>query len=562
MVLLALLALALAGLGCRGGETLDAGLVVAPEARAAEVGARVLGAGGNAVDAAVATHFALAVTFPYAGNIGGGGFLLVHEPRGQVTALDFRETAPARATRDMFLDARGEVAPQASLNSHLAAGVPGSVRGMWDLHRRYGSLPWRELLEPAIALADDGFPLDEWTAGSFAAAAERFRGLPPEFARRVNFEHYFRGRAGERLVQRELAATLRRIAEAGADGFYRGETAQLVAREMTRGGGLVTGADLDAYRTAWREPVAGTYRGHRVVSMPPPSSGGPLLIELLNMLEPFSPPPAHGSADQVHLYAELEKRAFADRAEHLGDPRFHRVPLDMLLDKDYALERAAEVQLDGCSDPREIRPGKVERESTLHFSIVDRHRMVVACTTTINDGYGSGIVVEGAGFLLNNEMDDFSARPGARNLYGVVGGEANAIAPGKRMLSTMAPTFVFDAEGRLWLALGSPGGSTILTTIFQVIANRIDYGMTLRQAVAAPRVHHQWPPAQPGSQPLTVERGQRAPADATVARLRAMGYSIEPRKSIGDVQALEIAGSRVLGAPDPRGTGRAVPERR
>ena len=524
------------------------GVVAAPESVASEVGAAILRAGGNAVDAAVAVHFALAVTYPRAGNLGGGGFMLVHTDSGDF-AVDYRETAPAAATRDLYLDAAGEVVERLSLDTHRAAGVPGSVAGMWLAHARFGSLPWPRLLAPAIGIAEQGWRIDARTAASFAAE------------KRNDFREYFHGATGERLVQRELAATLRRIAAAGPDGFYGGETARLIVAEMRRGGGLVTLEDLARYRPVVRVPLAGSYRGLRVVSMPPPSSGGVALLQLLNLLERYEPARlGHGSAAHVHLVAELEKRVFADRTEYLGDPDFVAVPVESLVSKSYAATRAAGISPDRRTPPAEIHAGTVTRESeqTTHFSIVDRHGNAVANTTTLNDSYGSGIVVRGAGFLLNNEMDDFSAKPGAPNLYGVTGGEANAIAAGKRMLSSMTPAFVYR-DGRLWLVLGTPGGPTIFTTVFQVIVNRVDFGMTLAAAVAAPRFHHQWPPRAADADPLDFERGHE-PDAATRGTLEALGYVLRLREPIGDVQAIEIAGPRAWGASDPRGTGRVIPE--
>jgi gamma-glutamyltranspeptidase / glutathione hydrolase len=523
---------------------LERGAVAAPESVAAEVGARVLRDGGNAVDAAVAVQFALAVTYPRAGNLGGGGFLLVHTDSGDV-AVDYRETAPAAARRDMYLDASGNVVPGLSLETHRAAGVPGSVAGMWLAHRRWGRLPWRRLVAPAVELAECGWRVDARTAAQFA-----------ELKDRPGFAAYFHGRAGDLLVQKELAATLRRIAAHGADGFYRGVTARRIADEMRRGGGLVTEADLASYCALYRAPVSGEYRGLRVVAMSPPSSGGIGLLQLLHLVEPREPARlGAGSAALAHLYAEAEKRVFADRSRWLGDPDFVAVPVESLVSIAYAARRGAGIALDRRTAPDSIRAGEIghESEQTTHFSIVDRDGNAVANTTTLNDSYGSALVVRGAGFLLNNEMDDFSARPGARNLYGVTGGTANAIAPGKRMLSSMCPTFVLR-NGRPWLVLGSPGGPTIFTTVFQVVVDRADLGMTLAQAVAAPRVHHQWPPRTPGVDEIDVETG-REPGDAARAGLEALGYRLRRRGPIGDVQAIEIAGRRVIGASDPRGTG-------
>jgi gamma-glutamyltranspeptidase/glutathione hydrolase len=420
---------------------------------------------------------------------------------------------------------------------------------MWLAHSRFGSLPWPRLLAPAIRIAERGWRIDARTAATFAAE------------KRNNFRDYFHGPAGGTLVQKELAATLRRISERGPDGFYRGETARLVVAEMARGGGLITLEDLARYRAAVRVPVAGSYRGLRVVSMPPPSSGGVALIQLLNLIERHEPARlGHDSAAYLHLVAELEKRVFADRAEYLGDPDFVPVPVGSLISKSYAAARAAGITPERRTPPEAIRCGAVGHgsEQTTHFSIVDRRGNAVANTTTLNDSYGSGIVVRGAGFLLNNEMDDFSAKPGAPNLYGVTGGEANAIAPGKRMLSSMCPAFVYRGDD-LWLVLGTPGGPTIFTTVFQVIVNRVDFGMSLAGAVAAPRFHHQWPPRAMDSDPIDFERGHE-PDDATRSALEALGYVLRTRGPLGDVQAIEIADGRATGASDPRGIGHATAE--
>ncbi len=526
------------------GADLEGGVVASPEPHASSVGAEVLRRGGNAVDAAVAVQFALAVTYPAAGNLGGGGFMMVHTKEGEV-AIDYRETAPAAAHRDMFLDGKGEVVPGLSLDSHKASGVPGSVAGMWLAHRKFGTLPWKALLEPAIRLAEEGWVLDAWSARSFAAE------------RRHNFRDTFRGREGDRLVQKDLGATLRRIAADGRDGFYKGETARLLVEEMERGGGLITAGDLAAYEAKLRTPVEGTYRGLRVVSMPPPSSGGVALLQLLNMLEGFEPAKlGHHSAAHLHVVAEIEKRVFADRSEYLGDPDFHDVPVARLISKAYAAGRAKGISLAARTAPSAVTHGSREREETTHFSVVDRKGNAVANTTTLNGGYGSGVVVRGAGFLLNNEMDDFSAKPGVPNLYGVIGREANAIAPGKRMLSSMTPTFVFR-DGALWLVLGTPGGPTIFTSVFQVIVNRADFGMPLDRAVAAPRFHHQWPPLRREEDPIRVETGFDP---AVLEALRAKGYAIQDRGKLGDVHAIEVASARAVGVSDPRGIGRVAVE--
>jgi len=525
---------------------LDWGMVATPEAHASEVGAAVLREGGNAVDAAVAVQFALAVTFPNAGNLGGGGFMLVHSSGGEA-AIDYRETAPAAAHRDLFLDAKGDVVPGLSLDTAKAAGVPGTVAGMWLAHRKFGSLPWKRLVAPAIKLADEGWILDRWSAGSFSRE------------RRNNCPDYFRGAAGSLLLQKELAGTLRRIADGGRDGFYAGETARLIVEEMKRSGGIISLEDLAAYQAKGRTPIEGAYRGHRIVSMPPPSSGGVALLQLLNMMEPREIRPlGFHSAAHLHLVAEIEKRVFADRTEHLGDPDFHRVPVSRLISKSYAAERIKDFSPEKRTDPGTIVHGAMPKESeqTTHFSIVDKWGNAVANTTTLNASYGCGLVVRGAGFLLNNEMDDFSSKPGVPNLFGVIGREANAIAPGKRMLSSMCPTFVFK-DGKLRLVLGTPGGPTIFTTVFQVIVNRIDFGFSLDDAVSHARFHHQWPPLRKESDPIFLER--EFPADVRDP-LAALGYAFQVRGKIGDVQAIELTDRRPSGVSDPRGIGRVLPE--
>ncbi len=560
MRMLAVFALALAS--CAGSDvrqdilrSLEKGLVAAPEPNASEAGAAILRAGGNAVDAAIALQFALAVTFPNAGNLGGGGFMLVHTKDGE-TSFDYRETAPAAAHRDLFLDAKGDVIPGMSLDTAKAAGVPGTVAGMALAHKRFGSLPWERLLEPAIRLAEEGWTLDAWSARSFASQ------------RRNNSADYLTGKAGERFVQKELAATLRRIAEKGRDGFYAGETARLIVEEMKRSGGIIALRDLARYEAKERKPVEGSYRGHRVVSMAPPSSGGIALLQLLNMLERHDPPLlGFHSAEHLHLVAEIEKRVFADRSEYLGDPDLYPVPVARLTSKEYAAERAKPISPAKKTAPGDVTHGALprEKEETTHFSVVDRWGNAVSNTTTLNGSYGCGIFVRGAGFLLNNEMDDFSAKPGVPNMFGVIGREANAIAPGKRMLSSMCPTFVFK-EGKLWLVLGTPGGPTIFTTVFQVIVNRVDFGKTLAEAVAAPRFHHQWPPLGKDADPISFEK---PPADAVKAALEKLGYAVHVRGRIGDVHAIEIVravgfhGERAVvpvGACDPRGMGRTASE--
>lgn len=527
------------------------GMVVTTDPVASEIGAEILRRGGNAVDAAVAVHFALAVVNPEAGNLGGGGFLLLRWHDGRVAALDFREAAPRRATPTMFLDSAGRPTDR-SLVGHLAAGVPGSVMGMWEAHRRFGSLPWAELLQPAITLAE-GLVVHRRLAESLQAHAERLRRFPQTAA--IFLPGGRPPRVGERFVQRDLAETLRRIAAAGADEFYRGRTAALIEAEMRRGGGLLDREDLARYRAVWREPIRFTYRGFTVLSMPPPSSGGVTLALLLQMLEGDDlrrlgwHSPAH-----LHLWAEAAKRAFADRNALLGDPDFVRVPVERLVSKSYAAARRRTIG-PRATPAAAIGPGLPvpEGEHTTHYSIVDAQGNAVAVTTTINSLYGNLVVVEGAGFLLNNEMDDFATAPGMPNQFGLVQGVANAIAPGKRPLSAMTPTIVLDSVGRVRLVTGSPGGPTIISTVAQIVSNVIDFRMDLPTAVAAPRLHHQHRPDT-----LWVERG--GVEAATLAAVRARGHAVVERAGYqGDAASILVAPDGLrIGVADPRRGGRAA----
>jgi gamma-glutamyltranspeptidase / glutathione hydrolase len=519
--------------------------VAMPDAFGAEVAAAVLTAGGNAVDAAVAAAFVLAVTYPEAGNIGGGGFMLAWI-NGEASFLDYREMAPAAATRDMYLRGDGEVNEGESLTGHLAVGVPGTVAGLRAAHDRYGVLPWAELVEPAVALAERGFVVP-------GPLANRVQGALPRLAVRTNFATYFGSlRAGDVFRQPELAATLRRIQADGLAGFYAGETARLIVAEMSRGEGLITEADLADYEPVWRTPLESNWRGMRVLAAPPPSSGGIAILQLLGMKEALSRQfagLAHNSPQYLHLYAEMLKRVFADRARYLGDPDFIDVPIERLTDPDYITARAAEVDTQAISPVTAVSPG-LEPRHTTHFSIVDRWGNAVANTYTLNTEFGSGVVVEGAGFLLNNEMDDFSVKPGVPNFFGVVGADANAIEPGKRMLSSMSPTILLE-DGRPRMVLGSPGGSTIITTVYQVIINVLDFGMSPEAAVAAARAHHQLLP------PELITYSPALPlSPATIEALAARGYRVEPHPwEIGDVQLLLREGTGWLAAADPRGRG-------
>ncbi len=531
------------------------GMVVSTDELASQVGVSVLQSGGNAVDAAVAVHFALAVVNPEAGNLGGGGFLVVREATGQSAALDYREKAPAAATRDMYLDDQGNLTDRVVVG-HLAAGVPGTVLGMWEAHQRFGSLPWADLVSPAVALAE-GFEVRERFLGSlgpdmirslsgFAASAAQFLprdGLPPL--------------VGDTLRQPDLAATLGRIMEDGPDGFYGGRTADLIVEEMERGGGIMTREDLAAYTAVWREPIEFSYRDHTIISMPPSSSGGVTVAEICGILDGYDlgSLPWHGP-EMIHLYAEAWRRAYADRNHYLGDPDFIAMPLERMSSPAYAAERRADISLDRATPSVEVGPGMQapdEGENTTHFSIVDGDGNAVAVTTTLNSWYGSKVTVTGAGFVLNNEMDDFAAKPGTPNQYGLVQGENNAIEAGKRMLSAMTPTIVVRPDGRLYLVTGTPGGSTIITTTFQTISNVLDYGMSVVQAVNAPRVHHQHLPDQ-----IYYEASGLEPA--TVERLEAMGHTVVERSGVsGDVQMIIVHEDGTMSAwSDPRRGGRAM----
>jgi gamma-glutamyltranspeptidase/glutathione hydrolase len=529
-------------------------MVGSTDQRATEAGLDVLRRGGNAIDAAVAVGFALAVTHPAAGNLGGGGFMVIRLADGRETTIDYREKAPARAHRDMFLDETGEPVADRSRVGPLAAGVPGSVAGMAFAQRRYGKLSLREVLAPAIALARDGFEVSWALADSLGAEGRVFDRFPESarIFRRADGRPF---EAGDTLAQADLARTLTLVAEQGPDAFYRGAIADLIVAEMARSGGIITKADLASYEPRERPPVVGTYRGHRIVSMPPPSSGGIALVQLLNILEAF--PLAeygHNSSRTIHLVAEAARRVYADRSEWLGDPEFFTVPATGLLSKAYAGHVRAGISETRASVSQDIRPGQprqFEPSETTHYSVVDAEGNAVAVTTTLNGSYGNGQVVAGAGFLLNNEMDDFSAKAGTPNMFGLVGGDANAIAPGKRMLSSMTPTIVVK-DGRTRLVLGSPGGSRIITTVLQVLLNVVDFRMTVQEAVDAPRFHHQWLPDS-----IRLER-QGFPVDVVTA-LEAMGHTIATGPDMGDVHAIMIDDSGLrLGASDPRLDGRTA----
>ncbi|MBA1278392.1 MULTISPECIES: gamma-glutamyltransferase [Pseudomonadaceae] len=527
------------------GASLEGGAVAAPDEYSAKVAAQVLRNGGNAVDAAVATAFTLAVTYPEAGNIGGGGFMTLYM-NGNPYFLDYREVAPKAASKIMYLDDKGEVIENLSLVGAKAAGVPGTVLGMWEAHRRFGKLPWSELITPAVGYARAGFKV----ADQQFQYREDAIGL---FNDKTNFEDYFGTMSpGANFRQPELAETLERIADRGADDFYKGKTAELLIAQMQRDGGLITKEDLADYRIKWREPMRVDWQGNSLYTAPLPSSGGIALAQLIGIkerrAEDFKAVELN-SARYIHLLAEIEKRVFADRADYLGDPDFSDVPVAQLIAPDYLEQRAAEINPSAISATEKVRPGLEPRQTT-HFSIVDADGNAVSNTYTLNWDFGSGVVVQGAGFLLNDEMDDFSAKPGVANAFGVVGSDANAIEPGKRMLSSMSPSIV-TRDGKVSLVLGTPGGSRIFTSIFQVLNNVYDFGLPLEKAVAAQRVHHQLLPKD------TIYYDAYAPLAGEVAdELKAMGYILEDQGwSMGDIQAIRVDGKTLQTASDPRGRG-------
>jgi gamma-glutamyltranspeptidase/glutathione hydrolase len=534
-------------------------MVVSTDRYASQAGIDVLRDGGNAVDAAVATAFALAVVNPEAGNIGGGGFMVLRLADGTTATLDFRERAPLGASRDMYLDEEGELT-DGSRVGHQASGVPGSVAGLWEAHQRYGSLLWRDLLAPAISLAD-GFEVKDRQAKSLSYYAEELA----EYSHTVEIflKNGTPPAIGDTLVQADLARTLRRIQENGRDGFYLGETARLVAAEMRRHGGIMSERDLASYAASWREPVEFPYRDHTIVSMPPTSSGGLTLAPMAKILEGYDLSQIGWHSPQmIHLLAEAWKRAYADRNEYLGDPDFVDIPRDRLMSAAYGAERRAGVSLDRATASAEVAPGLgpyEPEENTTHLSVVDAAGNAVSMTTTINSFYGIKAVVDGAGFFLNNEMDDFAAQPGTPNMFGLVQGEANAIAPGKRMLSAMTPTIVLRPDDSLFFVVGSPGGATIITNVFQNIVNVVDYRMSVGESVHAPRLHHQHLPDL-----LSYERGSLSPE--TISALETMGHTMQERYGeqslypyIGDVQAIMVLPDGTLeGVSDPRRGGAAV----
>jgi len=517
---------------------------------ASAVGSEIMAQGGNAIDAAVATGFALAVTYPSAGNLGGGGFMVIKLADGEVLALDYREKAPADAHRDMFLDSEGNVDRRLALSSHQSAGVPGSVAGMLEALSRYGTMSPAQVVAPAIRLAEDGFILNEDLAGQLRGNFNSFRNYPASLSAFANDGVPYA--SGDLWRQPDLAKTLKAIAEHGRDGFYKGPVADLIVSDMRANDGLITHADLENYEAVWRSPVHGTYRGYDIWSMPAPSSGGILLVQMLNMLEPYAIGElGWGSRETLHLMIEAQRRAYADRAEYLGDPDFVEVPAATLMSKDYAERRFASFDPVHASNSEDIGAGAWPEESpqTTHYSVMDAMGNAVSVTTTLNRSYGNKIVVPGAGFLLNNEMDDFSSKPDTPNSYGLIGRVANEIQPGKRMLSSMTPTIV-TRDGTPVLLTGSPGGSTIINTVLQVVMNVVDHKMPVERAVSSPRIHHQWLPDV-----VRYETG--AMSEAVEAELQAMGHkglngSPFP---IGDANSIGYGNGLLEGVSDPRNEG-------
>ena len=522
--------------------------IATPDNFGSDVSQEILNKGGNAVDAAIATGFALAVTYIDAGNIGGGGFMTI-KMNDEVAFLDYREKAPKAAHRDMYLDENGDVIEYSTLIGGQAVGVPGTVAGFWKAHQRFGKLPWEELVNPAIKLAEEGFLPAKILVDDIQSMKDWFKD-------KTNFSKYFLSiNASENFKQPELANTLRRIAKFGADDFYSGETAKLIVEQMKESDGLITMEDLNSYEAIWREPLRSNWRNYEVISAPPPSSGGFAIIQLLKMkdyLDQFFSGLEHNSAQYIHLVAEMEKRVFADRAEYLGDPDFFDVDIEKLISEEYIARRALEVNPNAISSLESVDPG-LESPDTTHYSIVDQWGNAVSNTYTINWNYGSGVVVEGAGFLLNNEMDDFSAKPGVPNIFGVVGNVANEIQPEKRMLSSMSPTILLK-DGNVEMVLGTPGGSTIFTSVFQTIVNIMDFDMSPYEAIESTRFHHQLlPPDEITYNGFTI--GNPLPKE-TISQLGEKGYKAIPHDyDFGDVQVIVREDESWIAASDPRDRG-------
>jgi gamma-glutamyltranspeptidase/glutathione hydrolase len=525
------------------------GMVVSTHPVASQIGLQILEKGGNAIDAAVAVNFALAVCHPAAGNIGGGGFLVYRSAKGKSYTLDYREKAPQNASRDMYLDATGAIIPNKSFVGIFSAGVPGTVRGMVDMHRKFGRLPWSELIQPAIDLAMEGVTLTEKEARGLNRNRVDFLRENPgkSYLVSANGADYTKGQV---VTQVDLGNTLKRIAASKNKGFYQGETADLIVKEMQKQNGLISHADLKNYRAVWRKPIVSSYKNYRIIGMPPPSSGGIALAQLMKMVEPYPLKKWGPTSDStIQLIIEAERRVYADRSKWLGDPDFVRVPVAGLMDSLYLANRMNSIDYSRATKSSDIQAGTFsgyESPETTHYSIVDKEGNAVSITTTLNNSYGSKVFVGGAGFLLNDEMDDFSSKPGAPNLYGLVGSKANEIQPNKRMLSSMTPTII-ESDGRLKMVVGTPGGSTIITSVFQVVLNALEMGMNMQQAVEYPRFHHQWLPES------TRMEANRFSADQLI-RLTNKGYEFTPVGGIGLVEGILILpDGRLQGGADSRG---------
>jgi len=518
------------------------GAVVSASQIASDVGVSILKQGGNAVDAAIATQFALAVVHPSAGNIGGGGFTIIHLKNGQNISIDYREMAPGKAFRDMYLDSNGNPQMNLSQNSPLAAGVPGSVAGIFEC-MKYAKLPFKKLIQPAIDLAEKGFVLNPGEASSLNYIKSyliKMNAVVPVFVKET------RWKAGDTLVQKDLANTLKRIRDNGAKGFYEGETARLIAEQMKRDNGIINEEDLKNYKAKNREPIVFDYKGNTVVTMPLPSSGGIILEQMLKMsaMENIDQM-KYGTLASVQLMTEVERRAFADRAKFLGDPDFVKVPVKTLVSDEYLKKRMSDYNPKEAGNSKDIKEGYIkEGEETTHFNVLDKDGNAVSVTTTLNGGFGCGIVVTGAGFLLNNEMDDFSVKPGVPNMFGAVGQEANAIAPGKRMLSSMTPTIVLK-DNKPYIVVGTPGGTTIPTSVYQTIVDILDFKMTPEDAVNFPKFHHQWLPDE-----IFVEHDFNKDV---IDQLKAMGYKVTVRGSIGRTEVIMVKGKAIIAVADHRG---------
>lgn len=528
------------------------GVIVSGHPEASRVGVDILKKGGNAIDAAVAVELALAVVYPNAGNIGGGGFIVYRSHDGKVDALDYREKAPMQARENMYWGGDGEAITELSMKGGLASGVPGTIDGMVKAHAKYGSLKWEELVQPAIDLAENGFNLTEKQAGEFTKQHDNFVKFSTQKSAITDKLQWSKG---DLFVQKDLAETLKRVQSDGRKGFYEGKTAQLIVEEMKRGNGMMTLEDLKRYEAKWRTPITGEYKGMKVISMPPPSSGGIALISLFQSIEKY-PLAKWGfqSEKAVQVMVEAERRVYADRAEHLGDSDFYKVPVSQLVNKEYNVGRMGSMSFDKATKSANVKAGELggyESEETTHYCVVDKWGNAVSATTTLNDSYGSKTIVGGAGFLLNNEMDDFSVKPGTPNMYGLVGGKANAIEPEKRMLSSMSPT-ILEKNNKLYMVVGTPGGSTIITSVFQTILNVTEFGMNMQEAVSAPRFHHQWLPDHIDYEPTAITAGVRK-------ALTDKGYIFKERKPYGRVEGILVNknGSYQAGA-DTRGDDVAV----